>query len=198
MDLYINKEPISINPPINFDDLWYIRKYLCSDLDGNGGNTILLPMDSEWTKLFIDQKDIYQPHGENLRRHVLFTVDKIDFNKIISFGTDFCWHKSSVLLYSDVLRIQKCISIIHLLNNNCIIEPDYLIDPISHQLLNNPYIASDGITYSYSSLWKLFNINNNPVSPLTRESLIQFNGKIGIKNILVSNLVNNFIEEIDV
>lgn len=196
MELYKNKEPISINPPINFDDLWYIRKYLSADLDGNGSNTILLPMCEEWTKLFIEQNNIYQPHGKNLRRHVLFEVD--DFNRVVSFGTDFCWHKGSVLLYSDVLRIQNCISKIQLLNSHSIIEPNYLIDPISHELLNDPYIASDGITYSYINLWKLFTISNNPVSPLTRESLFLINGKIGIKNILVSKIICNFIEEIPI
>jgi len=155
-------------------------------------------MNSHWTKLFTEKRDIYQPNRENFRRHVLFKVDRDDSSKIIAFGTDPCWHRGTVLLHSDVMNIKKGISKVHLIHDITIPKTHDLIDTISHELLNDSYIASDGITYSYSSLWKLFDIYNNPVSPLTREPLLKINAQLGIKNIFVSVMITNFIEELNV
>lgn len=69
---------------------------------------------------------------------------------------------------------------------------DHLRDPISHELLENPYIASDGHTYSRTSLLKIFTSKNK--SPFTREPLIRMNGDIGIPNIIIKNMLEKFYE----
>lgn len=50
LDIYTGPEPISIEP-ITYEELWYIRRYLNTDTNG-AGNTIILPMNSQWQQLF--------------------------------------------------------------------------------------------------------------------------------------------------
>jgi len=90
------------------------------------------------------------------------------------------------------MKIQECIQKIHLISINHQNPPsmyEYLQDPISLELLIDPYIASDGITYSYFILWKLFQ-NHTPLSPMTRELLVRVNGCIGIPNKIIANLID--------
>ena len=71
---------------------------------------------------------------------------------------------------------------------------DHLRDPISLELLENPYIASDGYTYSRTSLLKIFS-SERKLSPFTRKPLIRMNnGDIGIPNIIIKNMLEKFYE----
>ncbi len=67
-----------------------------------------------------------------------------------------------------------------------------LSDPVSLQLFEDPLIASDGITYSRSTLEQLIARSANPRSPINRYILVKINGDVGIKNILVSSLVEKY------
>jgi ankyrin repeat protein len=67
----------------------------------------------------------------------------------------------------------------------------YLIDPVTFEIYDNPYIASDGQTYSKSVLDRLF-MNPNPKSPLNNLPLERINGQVGISNVLVKQLVEKF------
>jgi hypothetical protein len=193
LDIYTGQEPIEIEP-ITYEELWYIRRYLNIDTNG-AGNTIILPMNSQWQQLFEEKPQIYQPLQPNLRRHVLFTFEMNDscteHMELISFQTDKSWHRETVLLNSDVMKIQECVKKIHLIFVNHQNPPsiyEHLQDPISLELLIDPYIASDGITYSYFILWKLFQ-TPKPISPITRELLVRVSGCIGIQNKIIANLI---------
>uniref|UniRef100_A0A6C0DAT8 U-box domain-containing protein n=1 Tax=viral metagenome TaxID=1070528 RepID=A0A6C0DAT8_9ZZZZ len=70
---------------------------------------------------------------------------------------------------------------------------DHLRDPVTLSLYDNPHIASDGHTYSLSTLTRLFN-GPNPRSPKTNLPLQRLNGQVGIPNILVRQMVEKFIE----
>jgi hypothetical protein len=198
LDIYTDQEPIAIEP-ITYEELWYIRRYINTDTNG-AGNTIILPMNSQWQELFEEKPQIYQPFYPNLRRHVLFTVETDDFGtdsdiehmKLISFQTDKSWHRETILLNSDVMKIRECVQKIHsicLMHKNPPSMYEHLQDPISLELLIDPYIASDGITYSYFILWKLFQ-NHTPLSPMTRELLVRVDGCIGIQNKIIANLID--------
>ena len=196
LDIYTGQEPIEIEP-ITYEELWYIRRYLNTDTNG-AGNTIILPMNSQWQQLFEKKPQIYQPFRPNLRRHALFTFEMNDscseHMKLISFQTDKSWHRETILLNSDVMKIQECVQKIHLISLPHCNHPkpssiyEHLQDPISLELLIDPYIASDGITYSYFILWKLFQ-TPKPISPITRERLVKINGCIGIQNRIIANLI---------
>lgn len=185
LDIYTGQEPIAIEP-ITYEELWYIRRYLNTDTNG-AGNTIILPMNSQWQQLFEEKPQIYQPFRPNLRRHVLFTFEINDscteHMKLISFQTDKSWHRETILLNSDVMKIQECIQKIHSISLVCCNHPSSM-----YEYLQDPYIASDGITYSYFILWKLFQ-NHTPLSPITRELLVRVNGCIGIQNKIIANLI---------
>lgn len=76
---------------------------------------------------------------------------------------------------------------------NAIIDyEDYLCDPITLELFIDPLIASDGKTYSRSTLTEIF--RRNPISPLTRERLILINGDIGVTNYSMIALIDKFTE----
>lgn len=66
-----------------------------------------------------------------------------------------------------------------------------LEDPITFELLVDPLIASDGNTYSRSTLEILFR-NHNPISPLDRSRLVRINGNIGIPNLFVRSLLSKY------
>jgi len=101
--------------------------------------------------------------------------------KLISFQTDKSWHRETILLNSDVMKIQECVKKIHLIFVN------HQNPPSIYEHLHDPYIASDGITYSYFILWKLF--QNQTPDPITRERLVKINGCIGIQNKIIANLI---------
>ena len=79
------------------------------------------------------------------------------------------------------------------------------IDPITTEILREPVIASDGHTYSKSTLIQLFKTTG--ISPMTREPLIPIgkftygrssfevnNQEIGIPNIKVKQLLEKFVD----
>jgi len=72
------------------------------------------------------------------------------------------------------------------------IVPNILIDSISLELFVDPYIASDGHTYSYESLHQIF--LSNKTSPITRERLYHIGNRydIGIKNLAISVMIDEF------
>jgi hypothetical protein len=197
MDLYTDTEPIKIDPPINYDDLNIICK--CLNVLRDTGNTIELPMNDDWNKYMTDNSDDYtKDSDDNFHRQILWTVDiKNDDWLLTHFGTKKFLNSKTVLLKSDVIKIQDCISKIHnihnLINKNDSTY-EHLKDPVSLNLLNNPLIASDGFTYSRGTLFDIFR-RGNPKSPITREELILLNGKMGIPNKLVSTLIDKFYEE---
>ena len=45
--------------PITYEELWYIRRYLNMDTNG-AGNTIILPMNSQWQQLFEEKPHFNQ------------------------------------------------------------------------------------------------------------------------------------------
>ena len=135
-------------------------------------------------------------------------------NLILGIYTDY----ESVLTVEEVEALRKCIKSYETLDEK-VRKPDHLIpdekwnemsvdeftDPVTLQLLDNPYIASDGHTYSLFTLIKIF--QGDRKSPLTREILEPigknnnsigmhiFNFKeIGIPNIKVKQLLDKFIE----
>lgn len=67
-----------------------------------------------------------------------------------------------------------------------------LSDPVTLELMVDPYIASDGNTYSRSTLEILFN-RNNPKSPLDRSNLVRINGDVGVPNKYVKSLLEKFL-----
>lgn len=70
---------------------------------------------------------------------------------------------------------------------------EHLRDPVMLGLFEDPCIASDGYTYSVSTLNQLF-IGPNPRSPITNLPLQRVNGQVGIPNILVRQMVDKFKE----
>lgn len=72
---------------------------------------------------------------------------------------------------------------------------DEFIDPVSLELLVDPVIASDGNTYSKTTLDQLFKMFD-PISPLTREQLVRIgkSGQPGIPNHKVNTLLIKFRE----
>lgn len=86
----------------------------------------------------------------------------------------------------------------YIVDNNCNIPrnarvdyEDYLCDPITLELFIDPLIASDGKTYSRSTLTDIF--RRNPISPTSRERLILINGEIGIRNYSMIALIDKFV-----
>jgi hypothetical protein len=78
---------------------------------------------------------------------------------------------------------------------------EMLRDPITYQLLDDPLIASDGITYSRSTLEDIFVERRGvygsilPIeSPMTRQPLIRINGDVGIPNTLIRQMLEKFKE----
>lgn len=212
MDLYDGIEPIEINQPISYDDLNIICK--CLNVLRDPGNTLDLPMNDEWNKYMTDNPNDYRKsfRDDNFHRQILWKVDINNGDWLLThFGTDKSLNKKTVLLKSDVIKIQDCISKIRSVDdlikkNDSTYE--HLKDPVSLNLLNDPLIASDGFTYSRRTLFDIFKRANplwdgflnykiqvNPLSPITREELILINGKIGIPNKLVSTLIDKFYEE---
>lgn len=93
-------------------------------------------------------------------------------------------------------EIKKCIKTYELIHNNTYNDDEtfeYFKDPISLRLYVNPVIASDGCTYSKSSLESI--IFSNKKSPLTREDLIPINNdNYFIYNIQMRQLLNKYID----
>jgi len=198
MDLYTGKVPIEIIPPIKYSDLWHISK--CLNIERGIGNSINLLVNGEWEKFMEENPQKYKKYNGKFKRNVIFYTGKGDGESIElkSFGTDVGWNEGSVLSNNDVKKIFECISKIHSLDER--IEKkrstfEYLKDPVSLELFNQPYIASDGYTYSYTTLYKIFKANETPLSPITRNPLVKLNGKLGIPNILISDLVSKFNED---
>lgn len=70
----------------------------------------------------------------------------------------------------------------------------YLEDPITYSIFDNPYIASDGNTYSKSTLEKLFKNNDYATSPFDRSILKRTaNGDVGFPNNFVTSLAGKFL-----
>lgn len=104
---------------------------------------------------------------------------------------------NSIIIYNRSEMIQ---SYAYILNNNLHFPSKsksdvdhYLCDPISLELFVDPLIASDGVTYSRSSL---NNIRNKYgfISPITRKKLVLLNGDLGIPNLIMKSLIDKFNE----
>ena len=67
-----------------------------------------------------------------------------------------------------------------------------LSDPVTLELMVNPFVASDGNTYSKQTLETIFQ-SPNPRSPLDRSPLTRINGQVGIPNKYVKSLLEKFI-----
>ena len=105
-------------------------------------------------------------NGANSTRDIFNVIDDIDLkNEFIELAeSKISWHEQAEM---------------------------ELNDPITMELFEDPLIASDGHTYSRSSLQTLFN-RGNPLNPLTRESLVRLNGLIGIPNIYIKKMVDKY------
>lgn len=66
--------------------------------------------------------------------------------------------------------------------------PDEFLCPISYGIMTNPVILSDGHTYDKSSL-KYIKHSKSPISKL------QVNIKNPVPNLLIKNLIDNFVRE---
>jgi len=76
---------------------------------------------------------------------------------------------------------------------------DHVRDFVTLALYEDPLIASDGFTYSRSTLEILFEnaaLHNDapPKSPMNRNDLLRLNGLIGIPNIAMQQMVNKYNE----
>ena len=205
LDIHSSLDVIPIVPHIGYHDLYHIAKYM--NVQYIGGNVLVFPINSQWIKYFEDNNINKYSLERTIGRHILFRFDKE--NNLIGFYTDKSWHNSSVLLNSEITKIQECIAKLHFINNTQ--SPSYNLfkDPITMELLNQPYTASDGFTYSGKTLYDLFNpklmpIDYIPRSPFTREPLIRIDnehttdykyGMYGIKNHLIQMLISKLFED---
>ena len=93
-------------------------------------------------------------------------------------------------------EIKKCINTYESIHNNTYDNDDtfeYFKDPITLRLFINPVIASDGCTYSKSSLESI--ICSSKKSPLTRECLVPINNdSYFIPNIQMRQLLEKYID----
>ena len=200
LDIYTSLENITIEPSIDYYDLYHIAK--CMNVQYiSGSNSLFFPINSKWIKYFEDN----EMNGID-GRQILFIVGSD--GRLCGFKSDE-HHNGSVLLNSEVTKIQECIARLHFINNNSSPSYEFLKDPVSFELLNNPYTASDGFTYSGRTLYKIFNpkpvpIDYIPCSPFTRERLIRFDKECtnddrycmyGIKNHLIQTLISKLFED---
>jgi hypothetical protein len=198
LDIYPSLDFIPIDPPISRSDLYHIAK--CMNIARAGGNVLVFPINSQW-KQYIDENNInYNSWELTEGRNILFRIPDIS-GLVTGFCTDTSWHRSSVLLRSEVTRIQNCVARLHAINNSNDPTCEFLKDPITFELLNDPYTASDGNTYSAHTLYALFNPSPYPegyvpMSPFTRQPLLILpDGMYGIKNILIQKLISKLFEE---
>ena len=205
IDIHTSLEDIPIEPSIDYNDLYHIAKFM--NVQYQGGNSLVFPINSQWIKYFEDNEINRYSLTRTEGRHILFKLGPDD--RIFSFNTDISWHKGSVLLKSEVTKIQECIAKLNIFNNSQNPSYEFLKDSVSLELLNQPYVASDGFTYSGSTLYKLFNPNPKPAdyiprSPFTREPLVKFNkehtiddhyAQYGIKNNLIQILISKLFED---
>jgi hypothetical protein len=196
-EIYTKSKKISFpnSITITFSDIDKISKEL--GLTKSIGNTIDLPLTIDWEQIMTNDPlyNIVDDTRFYNKRRILFYVPIDNINKITTFSTDYSINKKSVLTNNDV---QDIINAVIKISNEKIKYKDVydtLIDPITLDLLVNPIIASDGITYSRSTLETLFNNSrpNNPLSPITRKELTCINGDYGIKNILANKILDLFI-----
>jgi hypothetical protein len=205
LDIHASLDVIPIQPYIGYHDLYHIAKYM--NVQYIGGNVLVFPINSQWIKYFDDHNINKYSLERTAGRHILFIFD--GENNLIGFNTDISWHNGSVLLNSEVNKIQECIAKLHFINNTQ--SPSYNLfkDPITMELLNQPYTASDGFTYSAITLYNLFNPkpepdNYIPRSPITREPLVILNreytledkyGRYGIRNKFIQMLISKLFED---
>ena len=187
--IYKDNKIITLPYSISYNDINKICKEL--NLPKTIGNVIDLPMNESWAKI-MKTNSAYNIVNDikfhNIRR-IIFYIPNNNLNGIIKFSTDYSLNKESVLTYKDV---QNIINAVNKINHNKICE--IFIDPISLEILDNPIIASDGITYSQKSLEQLFTNSkpNNPISPITRKELQYINGEYGLKNKLINEVKDLF------
>lgn len=122
-------------------------------------------------------------------------------DKLLSLGANITLKDSTDKVPFDYLDEETLDSTIYSSNKLFDLIPqtidttyDYLKDPVTLVLFDDPYVASDGYTYSKSTLESLFSASRTPKSPFTREILIKINGNVGVENILVKQLVDKFKE----
>jgi hypothetical protein len=182
-----NAKKINLPFSITYDDLTKICKIL--NIPDQIGNVIDLPITEEWRTLM--STNSHYNILENVRFHylrrIIFYVP-IDINsEITTFSTDYAVNSASVLTHEDVNNIFEAVRKIKIKKDTKLDET--MIDPVTLELLVDPIIASDGITYSKSTLKRLFKDSNHPISPITREPLVRINKEFGIKNILISQII---------
>lgn len=193
INIYRDKRVIKLPYPIYYHDISKICKEL--NLPENIGNTITLPIDTEWYRLMendlsynITDDEIY-----HYKRRILFHMKGFS-EEITTFSTDYSVNSDSVLTYSDVQNIMDAVCKINRdkkqEKKNKKID-DILLDPVTLDILRDPLIASDGITYSKATLRRLFD-SPNPISPMTREQLTLINGKYGLQNRKIQEIIEHF------
>lgn len=201
LNIYQDRKVIKLPYPIDYHDIKKISKEL--DLS-DFGNTIELPMNTEWYRLMENDMayNICRNSEYHNKRIIIFYMTGFN-EKITTFSTDYSVHSESVLTHSDVQNIIDAVSKIHHAKKidhakkishakeyNEKIN-DILLDPVTLDILRDPFIASDGITYSRATLERLFD-NPNPISPMTREPLILINGAYGLRNTKLQEMIAYF------
>jgi hypothetical protein len=199
MDINIyNKSKVIVFPhsiSITYADINKICIIL--NLPETVGNVIDLPITENW-KIFMSTNSSYNINDDirfhNLRR-IIFYVPYYDINNITSFSTDYLINKNSVLTDEDVSSIFDAVyEITYEKKRDQLLS--ILVDPITHEQLVDPIIASDGITYSKTTLARLFENLENPISPITHERLFNINNNFGIRNRVIIDIVHGITSNV--
>jgi hypothetical protein len=159
-----------------------------------------LPLTEYWLNILLsdisDNESIINDIINNNDRRFSFCTSKeylniSSYKPIVGINTYLKY-----ISIDEANEIKKCINRYELIHNNTNNDNDtfhYFMDPISLRLYINPVIASDGCTYSKSSLESI--IFSNKISPLTRENLIPINNdSYFIPNIQMRQLLNKYID----
>lgn len=185
-----NDRRIKLPHSITFNDINEICIKL--NLPKSVGNVIDLPLTDDWKTIMNTNTEYNRTSNvrfHNLRR-IIFYVPFGTNREITTFSTDYTVNFASVLTNEDVVNIFNAVREIR--NDKKKQLHDTLIDPVTLELLVDPMIASDGITYSKATLKRLFDDFEHPISPITRKPLTRINDTYGVKNILVSQIIELF------
>ena len=66
----------------------------------------------------------------------------------------------------------------------------YLCDPVTHELFEDPYIASDSLTYSLKTLEDIWKKGRK--SPISGETLLEIHGSVGVQNTVLNTIVEEY------
>lgn len=190
-EIYKDNKIITLPYSISYNDINKICKEL--NLPNTIGNIIDLSINENWIDIMENNPsyNIVNDIRFHNKRRIIFYVPTNNIDNITKFSTDYSLNKESVLTHKDVQDIINAVCKINSERKKLNKLSEILIDPITLELLKDPIIASDGITYSNETLKKLFN-NSKSISPITREELHYINGEYGIKNKVISQIIELF------